>query len=202
MGHNDEAISKWFAANGDGTLSINHELSQSSNVVDVGAYTGEWIGRMTTLHDCNFYALEPVIKFYNTLSQRFANNSKVHCYNFGLSTEKQNLKISLDADATSTLNPKEGNEEIELVDLQHFMDHVKIDTIDLMQLNVEGYEYSLLDSWIELGTIKKIKKILIQFHKVEHLDFYKKREEIQQKLQDNGFIKQFDYPFVWECWEK
>lgn len=202
MSVNKESIIAWRRDRGDFTLMLEHNLSDESIVVDIGAYTGAWIDVMSKKYKCNYYALEPVTKFYNTLSQKFVNNNKIHCYNFGLSTKKQNLKISINGDATSTFDQKEGNEEIRLVELQHFMDSANINTIDLMQLNVEGYEYSLLDSWIELGIIKKINKILIQFHEVEHIDFYKKREEIQQKLQDNGFIKQFDYPFVWECWKK
>lgn len=202
MSHNAEAISRWFADDGRNTLIVDHELNDESNVVDVGAYTGDWIGRMSSRYDSNFYALEPVKKFYNVLDNKFRDNEKIKCYNFGLSTKQENMKIVSNGDASSIVNNNNNGENISLVDLKYFMDCANIHTIDLLQMNIEGFEYQLLNNWFDEGHIQNINKILIQFHKVDNLDFRKAREDIQIKLVENGYQKQFDYPFVWESWQK
>lgn len=198
---NEDSIRQWRKDKGDLTLMLEHDLEKTSVVVDIGAYTGEWISQMVKRHDCNYYALEPVEKFYDILNKRFEKHDNVKCYMAGISSCNEIKKINISGDASSVFGS--GKEtEIILYDFQDFLKEHKIEKVDLVQVNIEGMEYEVLNSWLKNDTIKKIDKILIQFHDVEELNCIAERYKIQDNLLDAGFIKCFDYPFVWEAWRK
>ena len=52
-----------------------------------------------------------------------------------------------------------------------------------------------------VNMINKFKNIQIQFHLGIEND-KERRNEIQKNLILKGFKNKFDYPFVWESWEK
>ena len=54
---------------------------------------------------------------------------------------------------------------------------------------------------IESNTIDKFKNIQIQFHLGIDNDI-ERRNIIQKNLVSKGFKNKFDYPCVWESWEK
>ena len=76
-----------------------------------------------------------------------------------------------------------------------------INQVDLLQINIEGDEYGLMEYMIESNTIDKFKNIQIQFHLGIDNDI-ERRNIIQKNLVSKGFKNKFDYPFVWESWEK
>ena len=203
MGLNDISIKKWFIDKGDQTLMLDHNLDNNSVVVDIGAYTGEWISIMSKKYKCNYYALEPVKKFYDIIEEKFKNNPKIRCLMNGMSSKNEIKLINISADGSSVFGNSNEKQSINLLDIETFMKLNNLEKIDLLQMNVEGMEYEILKSWIENSNIlSKINKILIQFHEVDDLDVIKEREYIQTSLLENKFKKCFDYFFVWECWEQ
>ena len=76
-----------------------------------------------------------------------------------------------------------------------------INQVDLLQINIEGDEYGLMEYMIESNMINKFKNIQIQFHLGIEND-KERRNEIQKNLILKGIKNKFDYPFVWESWEK
>jgi hypothetical protein len=73
--------------------------------------------------------------------------------------------------------------------------------IDLLQINIEGEEYNLLYYLIENQLIKKIKKIQVQYHIIDDYS-EEKRNLISKKLKENGFVLEWEYPWVWEAWKQ
>jgi hypothetical protein len=76
-----------------------------------------------------------------------------------------------------------------------------INQVDLLQINIEGDEYGLMEYMIESNIINKFKNVQIQFHLGIGNDV-ERRDNIQKNLISKGFKNKFDYPFVWESWEK
>jgi hypothetical protein len=72
---------------------------------------------------------------------------------------------------------------------------------DLLQMNIEGDEYPMLESMLKDGSIDKFKNIQVQFHLGIENDI-NRHYEICQALEDRGFKSKFSYPFVWESWTK
>lgn len=203
MALNDESIKKWMIDKGDQTLILDHKLNHNSTVVDVGAYTGVWIDVMSKKYKCNYYALEPVKKFYDILEEKFKNIPNVKCLMSGISSKNETKLINMLGDGSSVFGDSNTKQAIDLMDIETFMKRNNLKKIDLLQINVEGMEYEILKAWIEnKNVLNKIDKLLIQFHEVDGLDVIKERKYIQDNLSKNKFKKYFDYPFVWECWGK
>ena len=57
-------------------------------------------------------------------------------------------------------------EEIEIVDMQDWINRREINKIALIKINIEGGEYELLDRLIETNLIEKIEDIQVQFHEM------------------------------------
>jgi hypothetical protein len=88
---------------------------------------------------------------------------------------------------------------IEVVDVLEELEEIGTD-IDLMHVNIEGKEYSLLNHILDSGKMGTIKTLLVQFHYDRGREDYIDRQEIQRKLTDTHDIV-FNYEFVWERWD-
>jgi hypothetical protein len=91
--------------------------------------------------------------------------------------------------------------QIKTIPIDKILSDNNINQVDLLQINIEGDEYALMEYLIESTIINKFKNIQIQFHLGIENDI-ERRDNIQKNLISNGFKNKFDYPFVWESWEK
>lgn len=198
---NSDVITKWFADNGDYTHNITYDLTDKSVIMDLGGYTGVWAQQMIDKYNPNVYIIEPVTKFYEGMVNKFSNNSKVHLMNVGVSIEDKDGFIFISGDATSSNLVKGESISVKFNSIDTILKKWGLDEVDLIQINIEGDEYSLLEHMLETGTINKFKNIQVQFHLGIENDV-KRREKIRDGLSKNGFKNNFDYPFVWESWGK
>lgn len=207
-----QEIKEWFAEKGHITHIINHNLNKNSIVVDLGAYTGEWASKLNNHIQCQIYLLEPVQKFYKVLENKFINNKNISYRPVGIGTEDKILFLSnkiINGDATK-INFSENNyiynnnkNKIKLVTLENMMKFWNLKNIDLLQINIEGGEYDILENWLESGIINKIKILQIQFHNFPDIENHiHRRKNIQKELQKNGYKLKYCFQWVWEAWEK
>jgi len=108
--------------------------------------------------------------------------------------------IYLNGDASSSNLTTGKPIDVEFCTIETILNRFNISEVDLIQINIEGDEYLLLEHMIETGTIKKFKNIQIQFHLGIENDA-ERRNKIREDLISNNFKIKFDYPFVWESWE-
>ena len=80
MFYYNESIFYWFKDNADHLL-FDHDLSQDSLVIDVGAYHGNWCKKIFNKYQCNIYAYEPVKKHFLVLEDKMKNYNKIIAYN-------------------------------------------------------------------------------------------------------------------------
>lgn len=198
---NRNEILNWFRDNGDNTHNLNYNLNENSIVMDLGGYTGVWAQQIINKFNPNIYIIEPIPKFFNSMVNKFKNNNKVKLLNIGISTVKKEDIIYINGDSTSS-NLKNGEViSVKFNTMENILDIWGLDKIDLLQINIEGDEYSLLESMIFSGVINKFKNVQIQFHLGIDGDV-ERREKIRSGFYENGFKNKFNYPFVWESWEK
>lgn len=192
-------VNEWFRRGGDAVFLDNHEINEKSVVVEVGGYTGVWSEKLNNKYKPDFYILEPVEKFRTELVKKFKSNNNIKILDYGLG-KPGTFEVSLDTDATSIFdNTGKEKETITIKSFSDFLNENSINTIDLMQINIEGAEYDLLDELINSGLINKIKKIQVQFHlNVENAVL--KRQRIRAQLASTH-REILNYPFVWEVWE-
>lgn len=206
MKYEEISLNQWKLDEGDKTHIFNYELNQDSVIIDLGGYYGIWaellLQKIYPLTP-KIILVEPVVEYYNHLVVKFKNNPNVIILNCGVSTnDNEEIKdIYLSSDGSST-NFKEGpSVKINTIPVNKILSDNNIDNVDLIQINIEGDEYPLMEYMLNSGVITKFKNIQVQYHLGINND-RERREKIKNGLIDNGFKLKFDYPFVWESWTK
>lgn len=192
-------LHRWFADKGDETHILNHDLNEDSVVIDIGGYKGVWAEKIVNKYNCTVFIYEPVNEFYNILLKKFATNDRVMVFNTGISSVSGTRFISQNGDASKS-NLSGDGQKAKFITISD-MDWTEKEPCDLIQINIEGDEYDVLDHMISTGTVNNFKAIQVQFHK-SIPDCYERRAKIQEGLKANGFRLKYCYEFVWECWFK
>ena len=194
------SVSEWFRRGGDAAFLETHDLDQKSIVVDVGGFTGVWAEKIIQKYDPKFFILEPVKSFQNVLDAKFSNNPKVKILKHGLGTPGD-FQISLSGDASSIFDSADevATETISISSFDDFILKNSIESIDLLQINIEGAEYDLLDQILASSFLTNIKKIQVQFH-LNVGNAVEKRDSIRTRL-SSTHRNTLNFPFVWETWE-
>jgi hypothetical protein len=86
------------------------------------------------------------------------------------------------------------------VQIRDVVDELIQPEVDLMSVNIEGGEYSLLPRLITTGLISRVKNLQVQFHAIGP-DPETQHDCIQLFL-SKTHEKMYDYPFVWESWAR
>jgi FkbM family methyltransferase len=198
---NSNEIHRWFNDRGDYTHNITYDLNENSTIMDLGGYTGVWAQQMIEKYNPNVYIVEPVPNFYDGMVSKFKNNSKVRLLNVGVGIEDRDGIIYIGGDGTSSNSINGNGINVKFNTIDTILNNFGLEYVNLIQINIEGDEYPLLENMIETGSINKFENIQIQFHLGIENDV-ERRAKIRNNLLDNGFKINFDYPFVWESWCK
>jgi FkbM family methyltransferase len=196
---NPQELNRWFVDKGDYTYNISYDLTNESIIMDLGGYTGVWAQQMIDKYNPYVYILEPVPSFYNDMVSKFKNNPKVKLLNVGVNSNDKDENIFLSADGTSSNLINAESIQVKFNTIDTVLSIFKLNSVDLLQVNIEGDEYPLLENMLQTGSINKFKNIQIQFHLGIENDI-ERRDKIREGLIKNGFKINFDYPFVWESW--
>ena len=202
---NYNEIKEWLESNGDQTYIFDHDLNTDSIVMDLGAFKGLWAEQLNNRIKCNIYLLEPVKQFYLELENKFSMFDNIKYRQVGVSTSNISLNLPITVGDSTQIreNDSDEGELIHLVTLEDIMKFWNITHIDLLQINIEGAEYEVLENWLESETINKIKILQIQFHNFGDIDNHvSRRKNIQKKLQERGYKLKYNFQWVWECWQK
>lgn len=198
---NQPQLQRWREDNGDYTHSLNYDLTPNSTVVDLGGYTGLWAEEIIKRYNCNVYLVEPMTEAYMTLLNKFKSNPKVHILKVGAGTENTERVMYVDKDSTS-FNIETGEAiNVEIRSIDRILNQWHLEEVDLLQVNIEGDEYPLLQYMIDTGIINKFKNLQIQFH-LGIDNVIEKYNSICKGLEEKRFKIKYSYPFVWEAWTK
>ncbi|WP_158529660.1 FkbM family methyltransferase [Parvibium lacunae] len=194
-------IKKWFRVDGDKTYRMEYPLNNSSVILDIGGYVGDFAKEMYERYQSTVYIFEPMPHYYDHCVIRFRQIKNIICLNYGLSGANQICTFTDSADATSFYKKNINSREISatLRDVNEVFKELKLDKIDLLKINIEGGEYDVLPAIIESGYIKNIRFLQIQFHNfIDNAET--KRTQIREKLSITH-QESWNFPFVWESWE-
>lgn len=193
-------VKQWFADNGDYTHRLNYKLDNNSIVFDIGGYVGWFTEQINNKYGSKIYCFEPLINFYEQIEKKFIKNENVFVFPLAISDENKKEIIYLNKDASSIFQKIGQPIEINCITLDKAMQDNKINKIDLIKINIEGQEYSLLKYMIKNSLHLKCENIQIQFHRfIEDCDL--KYNDIRHELEKTHHLTYY-YPFVWENWEK
>lgn len=194
-------IESWKSCDGDNTNLINYDLNQGSKILELGGYNGTWVRKMISRYDPFVFVIEPIPAFFQNIKNEFSENPKFKILNVGVSCESRDGVMYLDNDSTTEHVSNDSPINVRFETMSNILEKFGIEDVDLLQINIEGSEYDLLEDLIKTGTINKFKNIQVQFHMgMDNYDV--RRDLIHANLKENGFAKKFDYPFIWEGWSK
>lgn len=162
---------------------LDNYLGKISNpvVVDVGANTG---GYSAACHECNksaqIYALEPHPISFKELKKN-AQGKKIFAFNYGISNEsgkktlydRTDLSSGGTAHASLYQNVIEGIHgvtsaafESDFITLDNFISSAQIKKIDLLKIDTEGHELSVLKSAVKALRSGNIMAIQFEFNEM------------------------------------
>lgn len=138
-------------------LDYNKEKPSDKVVIDVGANWGflSIVFASTVCHpNGKVLAFEPHPKIFKTLMDSIKVNhleKTVNLNNVAIGAENTNVRINLFSGSSNILKPSDKSIIVKQITLDSFID--KINSIDLVKVDVDGYEYNVL-----LGSEKIIEK--------------------------------------------
>jgi len=168
-------------------------------IIDGGGYIGDTAAYFLNIYpESKVISLEPDIRNFEILKLNLRYyKERAHCINKALFGDNTKMMISGNSDTDSTggfvseESENENNMSVECVSIPSLIDEYKIDSIDILKLDIEGAEGSVLNKssnhWLSL-----IKMIIIEIHSEALL------LSISKVMQENEF-KMFQYRSLWYC---
>ena len=198
-------------------LKLNELLGKDlKQVIDVGAHQGEFIIKLSKLFRLkSALSFEPnpeVFKILNNKTNDLQNKKILQTFNLGLGkdnkTEILNVNIESSSSSINKLN-KDSNYfirkykvlnffkkenitkpiEVKITKLSNILNKYEIKEIDLLKIDTEGYELSVLKGVI--NNLKNIKVIYFEHHFDDMIIKKYKLTDIHSLLIENIFKKYF-----------
>ena len=188
-------------------------------IFDVGSNEGESIDFFLNLFENPaIYSFEPEISSYQKLIKKYEKNKKINLFNLAFGNKKEKLKLKINIkSSTSTfseintrsnyynlksliLNPnKNGSfvaeEEVQVEKIDNFFNQKKIDTINILKVDTEGFELNVIEGAKE--TLQKTIIIIIEFQLNDmYLNYDPKKIENLLKINNFSLVKSLKFPFM------
>ena len=173
---------------------IGLKIDQNSVVLDIGANVGDISECILDLYNPNIYCYEPNNDAFKVLKKRFKNFEKIIPINKSVGDKNEKAKLyyhisnnenPLKFSTGSSLLEQKGNVDkknyqiTEMISIREILN--KFDFINLIKIDIEGYEYNILPEIIK--NKNKIGKVICELHgsssrknkflKNEYLNFIK-----------------------------
>ncbi len=191
---------------------INSKFLKPVVVFDIGAHYGETINLFhKKLNLKKIYSFEASPKNYQILKKNVSKikSDKIEIYNYGIGEKISKSFIHQTLESSSStinkinvnskylkrklriLNIKDENSfhykmPIEVITLDNFIDSQKINYIDLLKIDTEGYELNVLKGLSKY--YKKIKLIYFEHHYDDMIVKNYKFKDIHELLKEYGFV--------------
>ena len=197
-------------------IFLQKKITHINILLDIGAHQGESVNLFVNNFSVNsIYSFEPSLNNYNKLKKNILNYSKkfkkinFKIYNYGFGEKKTDLILNQTAESSSStfnkinINSKYYNKKISYIKnykkpffsetlskidtLDNFFKENKISSVDLIKIDTEGYEYSILKGFIE--NFHKAKFIFFEHHYdnmiIKNYTFL----NVNELLKKNNFVK-------------
>lgn len=178
-------------------LERNLQLSTDSVVLDFGGYVGDVSWNLHTKHRPRIHIFEPVPQFVKILKTRFIDCDNVVIHSFALADRDRKEIFGLGAAGTGKFMNSAETVEVEFRSASSFISELP-NTADVAIINIEGGEFDLIPCLHSCGFLRRIKRLLIQFHGVGE-DPVRSRDQCRMLLSIDH-KQDWNYDFVWESW--
>jgi FkbM family methyltransferase len=158
------------------------ELPEQPTILDIGANNGLFSLAYASMYkDAQVHCFEPVSFIFDELTKNLHMNphlsTDVHAHNFGLSNKTEALQLSipapeqhdryqrinqknlLDTRLFSVLGKGKKKYDAQFIPLDVWVDEQKITAVDFIKIDVEGYEYPVLEG--ALNTLRLFRPVVM-----------------------------------------
>jgi FkbM family methyltransferase len=184
-------------------ILIDAPLDESSVVLDVGAFVGQWCEKIDDRYGCRIHAYEPSPPAIGALAKRLADRPNIVPCAYGLGGSDQVASLEVHGPGSTIYGERPPDAEVvdvQIRDVVKVLEELDVDRIELMKVNIEGGEYELFERIIEAGWLHRFRTVLIQFHEW-HPGAYRRRFRIRRALARHH-TEEWCYPWLWEKWTR
>lgn len=185
---------------------LQYPLNDSSLVLDVGGFRGDFVDWCRKRWSCRVETFEPLASFCDGIKARFANDPDVIVHDYGLGARSETRDFSVRGDSSSAYfdsnDPALVKAEIRLVDVVLFFRSLEA-PVDLMKINIEGGEYALLPRMLDTGLVRRVRYFQVQYHGIGAgpEGAAAARDSIREQLSDTHKEQWCVNSGQWESWE-
>ena len=183
-------------------ILVEADLDEQSVVVDVGAFVGEWSGRILERYDPDPARLRAQSGRPRRPARGRRPAPAVPRARLRPRPRTGTAQLALDGPGASTFTRESpfGSVPVEIRDVAAVFDELELDHIDLLKVNIEGGEYDLFDRLDECGWLPRVDLVSVQFHEW-HPHAYRRRRSVRRALR-RDHEQVWSYPWVWELWRR
>jgi FkbM family methyltransferase len=177
--------------------AIEWPLTQESVVIDVGGYIGRWALQIVERYHPRLYVFEPQPWAADVCRDVLGDNATV--LPFGLGAESGSMPMGrYETDGCSFLREDAPVVTCPIREIGETLQKIGISTIDLMMMNIEGYEYILLPHMLDQGILPQ--RLMVQFHPFDA--YVAQTGPLQQRMEQAGYRASWAYGLILIAWEK
>jgi len=182
---------------------FEHDLTRFLNgpptvVLDAGANIGQTALRFNRYwKNAKVFSFEPVSSTYEQLSYRCRSLKNIECVNCALGDENKRVEIILDADsernsllhlAHEDFHQRDLVETVSMRRLDDFAGERQIHQIDLLKIDVEGFEIQVLEGAARLLREGRVRAIYAECGLLRNDDTHVHFADIDQYLYLRSFV--------------
>lgn len=212
----DWNVGQMIAAGGDAVFQHSHDyLGENSVVVEIGGNKGIFAQKLLERYNlAELHVVEPVTPMVKNLKRIFIAKPAVQIHQFALAREAGMMRMAYRSDndaAAKFLGPDQQLDKgwqaatVEEVPVKTFVmawSAMKLKIVDLININIEGIEFDLVQALLDSGVQTKIRNIQIQWHVhagIEVADKPAKRCSMHRTLSKTHYLV-YNFDWVWEQW--
>jgi FkbM family methyltransferase len=139
--------------------ALEWDLTPESVVVEVGGFKGRWALQIAERYAPRLYVFEPQAWAADVCATVLGERAAVRAYALGVESGAATLG-GFGTDGATLLAPD--GVAVEVREIGRAFEDEEIGAIDLMLMNVEGYEYTLIPHMLRRGI--RPKALMVQFH--------------------------------------
>jgi FkbM family methyltransferase len=176
--------------------ALDWPLTKKSVVVEVGGYTGRWALQIAERYGPRLFVFEPQGWAADVCKAVLGERARVYDYALG------------DRDGTAPMGgfgtdgcsfAKEGGPRGPMREIGAVFQELGITAIDLMLINIEGYEYELLPHMLEQGVYPD--RLMVQWHTFADEDG-SRIKHCRKLIKEAGYKQAWSYGVVLQAWER
>lgn len=177
--------------------AIDWPLDRKSTVIEIGAYKGRWALQIVERYRPRLFVFEPQHWAALVCAEILGKYTTTLAYGLGVRNEQLPMG-AWGTDGCSVLKPGDGWGELR--EIGQAFKELKIDQIDLMLMNIEGYEYTLLPHMLGQGIYPD--RLMVQFHTFADDPSQIETRRCRRMLKKHGYKIVWDYGMVLSAWER